>query len=94
MITNTQRRQVLLAGAGAMPVQLGESWPDRGPLVSAVKDKDLMRSWLQGLGLGQRFAVARPDHYGSVPSATDVVALLEQFHEQLYHPPPDPRGIA
>lgn len=72
---------------GGVLVQLGESTPGSGPLLNVMEDESVMRSWLEGLG--QRFAIARPDHYvyGTAVSATDAVALLEQFHERLTRAP-------
>jgi 3-(3-hydroxy-phenyl)propionate hydroxylase len=71
---------------GGVLVQLGEPAAGSGPVVNAIEDEGVMRTWLEGLG--QRFAVARPDHYvyGTATSATDAVALLEQFHERLNRP--------
>ena len=73
---------------GGVLVQLGKAAPGSGPLLNVVEDETVMRSWLEGLG-GQRFAIARPDHYvyGTAVSATDAVALLEQFHERLTRAP-------
>jgi 3-(3-hydroxy-phenyl)propionate hydroxylase len=72
---------------GGVLVQLGETTPGSGPLLNVVEDEDVMRSWLAGLG--QRFAIARPDHYvyGTAVSATDALALLEQFHQRLTRAP-------
>lgn len=86
MITDTEHRHVLLAAVGSMLVRLGKSWPGSSPLVNAAKAEDLMRSWLQCLG--QRSPVARPDQhvYGSAPSATGAVVLLEKFHERPCRP--------
>lgn len=87
-LTPSDRAALLeaLMPLGGVLVQLGEAAPGNGPLVNAVENEDVMRSWLQGLD--QRFAVARPDHYvyGTASSATDAVALLEQFHERMNRP--------
>ena len=71
---------------GGVLVQLGTAAAGDGPLVNAVEDEGLMAAWLNGLG--QRIAVARPDHYvyGTAASATDAVALLEQLRDRLYRP--------
>jgi 3-(3-hydroxy-phenyl)propionate hydroxylase len=87
-LTPPERSALLeaLMPLGGVLVQLGESAPADGPLLRAAEDAEVLRPWIQGLG--QRFAVARPDHYvyGTATSATDTVALLEQFHERLYRP--------
>lgn len=71
---------------GGVLVQLGTAEAGDGPLVNAMEDEGLMAAWLKGLG--QRIAVARPDHYvyGTASSATDAVALLEQLRDRLHRP--------
>jgi 3-(3-hydroxy-phenyl)propionate hydroxylase len=72
-----------LTPLGGVLVQLGVPEQSDGPLVNAVEDEGIMAAWLKSLN--QRIAVARPDHYvyGTTTSATDAVALVEQFCERV-----------
>lgn len=73
----------LLQPADGVLVELGQAAASGRGLVCACEDDGLCRSWLQEMG--QRFALARPDHYvyGTAASVDQAIALLNDYRAAL-----------